>query len=66
MKVHQRSSPAGTLYEKSQEQRTVIRDLMDRTVRMSSLCTEKQAKEDSEADRKSISQNMKIIKSSIK
>ena len=24
MKVHQRSSPAGTLYEKSQEQRTVI------------------------------------------
>lgn len=39
---------------------------MDRTVRMSSLCTEKQAKEDSEADRKSISQNMKIIKSSIK
>ena len=24
MKVHQRNSPAGTLYEKSQEQRTVI------------------------------------------
>ena len=39
---------------------------MDRSVRTKSLCTEKQAKEDLEADRKSISQNMKIIKSSIK